>query len=56
MGKRSSPPVRNNGFRTGGDAPPSPPVLQPAVIAPPITIDINPMPPKPLVMLISNRR
>ena len=22
MGKRSSPPVRNNGFRTGGDAPP----------------------------------
>ena len=28
MEKRSSSPVQNNGFRTGGDAPPSPPVLQ----------------------------
>ena len=42
--------------QTGGDEHSSPTVYEPAVMTPPITNDLNPTPPKPAVMLISNRR
>ena len=41
---------------TSGDEYASPTVLQPAVMAPLITIDLNPTPTKPAVIAISNRR
>ena len=45
--------------QTGGDqrwVHSSPTVYEPAVMTPSITIDLNPTLPKPVVMLISNRR
>ena len=56
MGKWSSPPVRNNGFRTGGDAPPITASSTTGGDSPSHHHRHKSNAPEPLVMLISNRR